>query len=74
MKSMKISMSDRLYVVELSSGARASGASLESALQKLVPANQERLVTETNFLGVRVIFDAIPDAAGGQFREGVASA
>jgi hypothetical protein len=74
MKSMKITESDRLYVVELSSGARASGASLESALSKLVPTNQERLITESDYLGVRVIFDAIPNAMGGQIRRGVASA
>ena len=74
MKSMKITMNNGLYVAETSGGARASGASLESALQKLVPANQGRIIQPSSFLGLRVIFDAIPDARGGQFREGQASA
>jgi len=72
---MKITESQRLFVVELSSGARASGATLESALMKLVPVNQERIIRESDFLGTRVIFSAIPDAGGGtQIAEGLAGA
>lgn len=74
MKSIKISEDNGLYVAETSSGARGAGASLESALKKITPANAERVITDTDFLGIRVVFDAIPNARGGQFREGQASA
>ncbi len=73
MKSMKISEANGLYVVETSSGVRGTGASLESALKKVAPVGS-LVAGNGEFHGIRVIFDAIPSAQGGQFHQGVASA
>jgi hypothetical protein len=50
------------YVIETSTGARAAGATLESALKKLIPATHAELFFD--FEPVRVLFDAIPEVQG----------
>jgi len=70
-KALKITLTHgRIWTVETSSGARATGATLESALEKLLPANLTgaygaRFEDMTDrWTGINVLMDAIPDSGG----------
>lgn len=67
MKKLTITLSHgRIWAVETSSGVRATGATLESALDKIVPTNDPHEILEDEFrwLSLENLLRAIPDSGG----------
>lgn len=74
MRALKITENHGLYVVETSAGVRASGASLESALDKLVMPATVTKAPITVWSGIAALFDSIHPIESGQISHGQASA
>lgn len=81
MKKLTITLSHgRIWAVETSSGVRATGATLESALDKLVPHKLTGAFgfkfedIEQPWLGIKVLMETIPDSGGdGNIGRGVSA-
>lgn len=74
MRRLVITEHDGLYVVETSAGVRASGASLESALDKmLVKPDTIVRAPMTPWSGVEAVFNSIKPVSSGQIAHGQAS-
>ena len=74
MRALKISEDNGLYVVETSAGVRTSGASLQSALEKMLVNPERTQAPVGKWDGIEAIFGAIRPAASGQIAHGQASA
>ena len=76
MRALKITENNGLYVVETTAGVRTSGASLQSALEKmLVTEEHERMAAPVSkWDGIEKVFDSIKPIASGQIASGQASA
>ena len=78
MKSIRITVSyGRIWTVETSTGVRATGPTLQSALDKIVPANDPHEILEDEFrwLSLESLIESIPDSGGdGNIGRGPASA
>lgn len=73
MRALKITEADGLFTVETSAGVRSSGASLKSALDKLVAPTHAEL--NFDWEPLRLVFEGIRDSGGsGIVRSGQAGA
>ena len=78
MKALKISLTHgRIWTAETSDGKRATGATLQSALDQLLPVGAEAEIelADDGYDAIRGLFAGIRDSGGdGQFVSGVKSA
>lgn len=79
MKRLTITLSHgRIWTAETSSGARATGASLQSCLDKLLPVAGDPLaniaLADDGYDAIRGLFACIPDSGGdGNIGRGVSA-
>ena len=75
MKALKITLDHgRVWTAETSDGKRATGATLQSVVEQMVPLANVNLFKPEDYDVLRAVFDGVRDSGGGQIGSGVSAA